>query len=282
MASFGFFTELSGTGPGAHVWVPGPPRATMNLFALVHADHVGARVVSDPTTATHAVLTPALLSAALEDGRLTAGVTAVVAGDRLSPNAWAQARRRGLTVHHYYGAAELSFVAWGRHREDLRLFPGVAARTSAGELWVRSPYLAEGYVGPGGSLRRDPDGFVTVGDRGRLDGRRLVVDGRPAAVTTSGATVLVADVEGVLVPAARGEVVVLAVPHEHHGQVVAVVLTAPEDHRPLVAAARDRLTAVARPRLWLLCEQLPLTTGGKIDRPELGRRAAAGELPRLT
>jgi acyl-CoA synthetase (AMP-forming)/AMP-acid ligase II len=240
---------------------------------------VGARVVATPSEASHAVLTPAALDAALGDPGL-AGVTAVVAGDRLSPALGARAVAAGVRVHHYYGAAELSFVAWGGHADDLRLFPGVEAQVRDGEIWVRSPYLCTRYAGAAGPLRRDPSGFATVGDRGRLEGDRLVVDGRPEAVTTGGATVQVADVEAELRRTAQGEVVVLAAPHPRLGAVVAAVLTEAADHAALVAASRERLDPPARPRTWYLCERLPLTAAGKVDRDALAALLSGDEPPR--
>ena len=105
-------------------------------------------------------------------------------------------------VHHYYGAAELSFVAWGAHADDLTPFPGVDVVVRDGEVWVRTPYLCLGYDGPPGPLRTDPDGFATVGDRGVLADGRLLVSGRSDAVTVGGATVEPADVEVVLREAA--------------------------------------------------------------------------------
>lgn len=271
--SFDHVSRLAGLTDLSRVWVPGPLTASMNLFAAVHADHVGARVVPGPGEATHAVLTPARLGAALDgaalDGPALAGVSVVVAGDRLSAALHDRARAADVVVHHYYGAAELSFVAWGRHAGDLHLFPAVEAAVRDGEIWVRSPYLCSGYDGAAGPLRRDSDGFATVGDRGSLAGDRLEVDGRPEAVTTGGATVLVADVERELRRLVRGEVVVLAVPHQRLGSVVAAVLTDAHDHAALVAVARERLDPAARPRLWHVCERLPLTAAGKVDRDAL-------------
>lgn len=279
VASFDHVSRLAGLTSSSRVWVPGPVTASMNLFALVHADHVAARVVTSPDTASHAVLTPFALEAALADVDL-ADRTVVVAGDRLSPALQDRAARAGLDVHHYYGAAELSFVAWGRHAEDLHLFPGVEAEVRDGEIWVRSPYLCTGYVGAPGPLRRDAAGYATVGDRGRLHGDRLTVDGRAEAVTTGGATVQVADVERELRAVARGEVVVVAVPHGRLGSVVAAVLTDPADHAAAVAASREVLDPAARPRLWHLCEQPPLTSAGKVDRDELSRLLAGDDPPR--
>lgn len=279
VSSFEHVSRLASLTAASRLWVPGPLSASMNLFAAVHAAHAGARVVATPTEASHAVLTPAALEAALGEGHL-AGVTAVVAGDRLSPELNERAVAAGVRVHHYYGAAELSFVAWGGHADDLRLFPGVEAEVRDGEIWVRSPYLGTRYAGAPGPFRRDPSGFATVGDRGRLVGDHLVVDGRPEAVTTGGATVQVADVEAELRRAARGEVVVLAVPHPRLGAVVTAVLTEATDHPALVAASRQRLDPPARPRTWHLCDRLPLTAAGKVDRDALAALLSGDDPPR--
>jgi acyl-CoA synthetase (AMP-forming)/AMP-acid ligase II len=95
------------------------------------------------------------------------------------------------------------------------------------------------------------------------------VRGRDDAVTTGGATVAVADVEAVLLPRAAGEVVVLGVPHEDLGAVLAVVLTERGDHPLLLEAARTTLHGAHRPRLWFHVPELPLTAAGKVDRAAL-------------
>ena len=73
----------------------------------------------------------------------------MVAGDALEPSLRGRAETTGATVAHYYGAAELSFVAWGVDRDRLRAFPGVEIDVRDGEIWVRSGYLAEGYLDAG-------------------------------------------------------------------------------------------------------------------------------------
>ncbi len=266
--SFEAVSRLAGIDGAASVWVPGPLTSSMNLFAVVHAAFAGAGRADSPETATHAVLTPAALAVALDRHDLS-GRTVVVAGDRLEVEQHGRARAAGAVVHHYYGAAELSFVAWGPHADALRTFPGVRARIRSGEIWVRSPYLCDGYAGAPGPLRRDADGFATVGDRGGLDADRLTVHGRAGAVTTGGATVQVADVERVLGQAARGQVVVVAVPHPELGAVVAAVLTELGDKDALAALSREALAPAARPRMWFHCPALPLTDAGKVDRAGL-------------
>ena len=267
VSSFAPVASLTGLRPGSRVWVPGPLSATMNLFAAVHAAAVGAALVDRPEDATHAHLTPAALARHLSPA--LSGVDVVVAGDRLSPALHERAVTAGARVHHYYGAAELSFVAWGGHAEDLRPFPGVEVAIRDGVVWARSPYLCTGYDGPPGPLRRDAEGFATVGDRAALEDGRLVVHGRDDAVTTGGATVATADVELVLRAAATGEVVVVGLPHPELGAVLAAVLTAPRDHPSVRAAAARSLQGADRPRLWFQVTDLPLTAAGKVDRAAL-------------
>ena len=267
MSSFDTVTSLLEMTPSSRVWVPGPLSSTMNLFAAVHASDLRATVVPDLGTATHAHLTPsALARICAERPRELAGVQVLVAGDRLGAALAEKAISCGARVSHYYGAAELSFVAWGSHEENLRPFAEVEVTVREGAIWVRSAYLCEGYQGQPGPFLVDQDGWATVGDRGELSGEHLRVYGRGTdTVTTGGATVLVADVEGVLRPAARGGVYVLGLPHPDLGKVLAAVLTEAADLEPVRARSRGALSASHRPRRWFHVAEVPLTTAGKVD-----------------
>lgn len=278
--SFPAVSRLTGIGPSSRVWVPGPPAATMNLFAAVHARSAGATLADAPRDLTHAHLTPAALTRCLDDGAALAGVHVVVAGDRLPPGLAARAAAAGVRVSSYYGAAELSFVAWGSNEDDLRVFPGVEVAIRDGRIWARSPYLSLGYAeGAEGPFRRDDDGYATVGDRGRLAGESLVVAGRgTGAVLTGGATVLVEDVERVLRRAGGCDVVVVGVPHPRLGALVTAVLTDPAAADRARRAARAELAPAQRPRRWLALAALPVTAAGKVDRAAVAELAAAGAL----
>jgi len=273
--SFDAFGRLLGCDSRSRVWVPGPLHATMNLFAAVHATSVGATLVDTAEDATHAHLTPASLGRLLAQGAELAGVHLVVAGDRLGSRLAARAHAAGARTSHYYGAAELSFVAWGDDEEVLRPFPGVEVAERDGLLWVRSPYVCDGYVGAPGALRVR-DGWASVGDRGRVvDGWVRVLGRGGDAITTAGATVDAADVELVLRDGCRGELVVLGLPHPDLGQVVAAVLTDAADHPGLVRRARRCLAPAQRPRRWFHLPTLPLTEAGKVDRKSLARSVSA-------
>jgi acyl-CoA synthetase (AMP-forming)/AMP-acid ligase II len=281
--SFPLVAELIGLRDGSRAWVPGPLHATMNLYAAALAIYLGGSLVDDVGCATHAFLTPAGLLDLLPEPA-PEYLHVVVAGDRLAPHLADRAEARGWRVSHYYGAAQLSFVAWGRDEATLQPFPEVAveARTD-GLLWVSSPWLCEHEIAPhsarpgflveadAGSGRR----WATVGDRGRItDDGRVVLRGRDEVILTGGATVLVGDLEAVLRPAARGEVYVLGQPHDRLGSVVVAVCTDARDLDQLPRHARQVLDRAQRPALWVHRAELPMTDAGKVDRGALARWVA--------
>ena len=284
VSSFAHISSILGMDSCSRVWLPGPVSSTMNLFAAVHARFTGAEIVSSPTDATHAHLTPAMLGRALDDDLPLAGVHVVVAGDRLPVSVHDRAVAAGIRVSHYYGSAELSFVAWGSHEGDLRPFPEVEVVLRDGILCVRSSYICQGYDGAGGPFERDEDGFATVGDRGLLlDGFVRVAGRGTDFVTTNGATVHVADVEQALRPLVTGDLVVVGVPHPELGEVVAAVLTDASSLPAARAEARRVLSASHRPRRWFHVADLPLTPAHKVDRVALSRLLASptGDVRRL-
>ena len=267
--SFPTVATLTGLGPGSRLHVPGPLSGTMNLFAATLGRSVGAVPAGSLGDATHAHLTPTALARALDAGEPVAGVQVTVAGDRLTRRLHDRAVGAGAAVSHYYGAAELSFVAWGPHEQALRPFPGVEVEVREGEVWVRSPFLCEGYDGPAGALRRDRSGYATVGDLATLVDGVLRVAGRGSeAVVTGGATVRVADVEAALAGSVSGALVVVGLPHPGLGQVVAAVVTDADDV-PTARSAAGSLPATHRPRRWFHVPVLPLTPAGKVDRTAL-------------
>lgn len=276
--SYPHVSALLGITRASRVWVPGPLSASMNLFAAAHASWAGAKVVAGASKATHAHLTPWMLRRQLaDDPAVLSGLHLVVAGDRLSSSLRDTAVSMGARVSHYYGAAELSFVAWGEHAGSLRPFPGVEVSARDGELWVRSPYLCEGYAEPQHLLRRDPDGWLTVGDRGDVqpeEGGRVTVFGRSGGVTTAGATVLEAEIEHALRLEASGDVAVVGIPHPDLGQVVAAVVTDPDDVAHLQEVSRRVLAPQQRPRRWFHLRHLPLTVNGKVDKAAIVRVVA--------
>lgn len=257
-------------GRADRIWIPGPMSATMNLFAACLAEHIGASwTTDDSASATVAQLTPAKLVRLLDSGLSHCGTirAAIVAGDALRPELCAAALEAGLQVTHYYGAAELSMVAMGTSAADLTLFDCVDLQIRDDLIWVRSPWMCRGFVEDDQfhELPRDPEGFATVGDRGRLDAGHLLVWGREDAVTTAGETVALAPLTARMRGVVAGDVYLVGCPDPRVGQVLTAVVTNRQDLDTLRRWARRELSGASRPRRWVCVPHPPLTPAGKVD-----------------
>lgn len=284
------------------VALPAPPSSSLTLFSVAHALSGGPRPVfpgPDGSLAEAASFhgTPQALRALLDGGQLPRVRTALVGGSHLDGDVRAHAESRGIRVISYYGAAELSFVAVD-DGTGLRAFPGVDIDVRGGELWVRSPFAALGYLGDGGPLRTD-GAWATVGDLAELDTDTdtgadtgtatgtLRLRGRAdGAILTSSATVIPEEVEAELrrIPAI-GDAVVFGYPTGGVGALVAAMLE-PAPGFPAIGAGAlrgivsDRLGPAHRPRIWFTGE-LPRNASGKPARAEIVRRVLAGEVSRV-
>jgi acyl-CoA synthetase (AMP-forming)/AMP-acid ligase II len=280
--SFAPLAELAGITPDDRVLLTGPLHATLHLFGAVHTLAIGAELTdrAERATAVHGV--PAVLAQLLRESPASAPLrAAIVAGSALPDSVAQQATEQCIAVTEYYGAAELSFVAARRYPDQLSAFPGAEVQIRDGSLWVRSPYLALGYLDSvTGPFRRDDIGFATVGDLAEpLPDQGLRIRGRgDAALTTGGATVIAEDVESALatLPGVAA-VAVVGVPHATLGQIVTAVIEAAADGdlSGLRASARAVLRDQSLPRRWLLADQLPRTPGGKIARHQVSLAVAA-------
>jgi len=293
-ASVGAFSDATGISAQDTVWLTGPLWSSLFLYGAFHAGAVGARMLfrdDDPASATALHCVPSQLPGLLRRagaGGLPLLRRLVVAGDHCPASLRAQGEAAGWRVVEYYGAAELSFVAWRAGGGPLQAFPGVQTEVRQGLVWARSPYLARGYLtdhattdeasddatreatGRGGPLRFDPRGWATVADLAREVPGGLEVLGRgDSAVTSAGHTVVVEEVERLL----RGlpdvdEVAVLGMPDPLRGQVLTAVVVGSAADGTLRTAVAG-MPAPSRPRRWLHAQALPRTSGGKLRRDAL-------------
>ncbi len=264
--SFDLLASQWNLGSGHRWWIPGPMTSTMNLYAAVMAEYLGSEWGQGPGGATIGQFTPATLHRFLDRNPGTLS-HAIVAGAGLDAGLRDRAREAGLQVHHYYGAAELSLVAVGSASDDLVAFDEVEMEVRDGVLWVRSPWLSCGYMEPNedASMMCDEMGFMTVGDRGRIEDGRLIIEGRPGAVTTAGQTVSLAPLENRLRAQAIGEVILVGAPNPLVGEVLTAVVSDGRDLPRLRSWARENLSGADRPRRWIHLSTFPLTASGKID-----------------
>ncbi len=197
-------------------------------------------------------------------------------------------------IREFYGSAETSFVTIGGG--DIppgsvgRAFPGVEIRVGmagqaggAGEIWVRSPYLFEGYAGDRFGTERWDGGFLSVGEVGRLDGDgNLHLSGRTdRLVTISDRNIHPEEAErfllsqdGVL------DAAVVPEPDPRRGARLVAFVKLADRGRNLDALARECRLELGRaaPGRFIERDGLPLLPSGKIDLAALiaELRASAG------
>ena len=312
--SFERFTGLCPIDPEGTVLVPGPLSSSHFLFGALHALHAGATVelvTSSEYSPEHVAsrlaqiqrfaglyVVPTMLSQHAQGAPPAGGSDPdyiFCAGARLEVDVRQRAGRRFATSRlvEYYGASELSFVAIqvdgdGTPPESVgRVFPGVEVTIrddedrvvgpdEVGVIFARSPLTFLGYRGepPASGARALDGGWLTVGDRGMLDGDGfLSIAGRGSSlIITGGANVQPEEVEEVVAgyPGVAACVVV-GLPDPTWGEVVcAVVVLGPgatlgrSDLRSYVAGT---LTRYKRPRRYVLVDgPLPIGRTGKVDR----------------
>lgn len=277
-------------GAGDRVSVPGVLDHTHFLYGALHALTRGAAVDLRPVLTaladevTHLYSVPTIAWDVARSGIApVAGVREVLSSAARWPKSGREALRGVLpnaSLVHFYGASELSFVSYDR---DLgaddenaagELFDGVDARIRDGLVHVRSDMLFDGYLTDHGITGGPVDGWMTVGDRGLVDGRRLTLLGRDSEMLIrAGLNVEPAAVETALT-ALPGitEAACIGVPDARMGQVpVAAVVV--EDAAPSSAEIWRHLRATvpspSMPVRLVTVTELPRTPRGKLDRRAL-------------
>ncbi|MDZ7906272.1 MAG: AMP-binding protein [Cypionkella sp.] len=201
MASFAVNARLFGIGEGCHVAVLGGLEQSLALYGAVESLHLGADLSvlggmppSQQMAALAAVdvlwASPAqlrlLLSAAGELPRLR---HVIIGGSKLDDALRAELHARmGAQVAEFYGAAEASFITLaqaGAVSASVGVpYLKVDLRVQDGEVWLRSPYTFLRYAGGDQGSARWVDGWLSVGEMGRLAGGHLYLHGRAGRMVT--------------------------------------------------------------------------------------------------
>ena len=145
-----------------------------------------------------------------------------------------------------------------------------------GEICLRSPYLLKEYLGDAESTHAKFLGpWIRTGDIGVLDeaGYLYLRDRKNDMIISGGMNVYCREVEDVISqhPNVR-QIAVIGVPHSDWGEAVhAVVVKSGDDltDTELIAWARPRLAAYARPKSVEFVASLPETPFGKVDKKAL-------------
>ncbi|WP_353476303.1 AMP-binding protein (plasmid) [Salipiger sp. H15] len=308
IASFRVNAEVLGVTPADVYGVLGAPVHSLALYAIAEAAWLGADLLClhaqrparqaealRDAGATLLYATPTQLRLLCEAGQALPDLRHILCGGGRMPEGL-RARIAQLcpnaALREFYGAAETSFIAWGDAGTPEgavgRAYPGVEIRIDApagevGEIWVRSPYLFEGYAEGSSADTRWRDGFVTVGEMGRLDGEGcLAVAGRRSRmVTIADRNVFPEDIEALLLaePGVR-HCAVMPRADPRRGVHLVAVIAGPCDGdtaERLLALCRGAFGPLAAPRRVIGLADFPLTASGKPDLRQIAARLEAGE-----
>ena len=282
-ASFAVNAQMFQIGPGRRVAVLGELVQSLALYGALEAIHLGASLQllggmrPDRQAAILAAdllyATPAQLRLLLEAGWRPAG-RILVGGSKLDLGL--RQALAGAEVCEFYGAAEASFITLaGPDAPEAsvgRAYPGVEIELRAGEIWLRSPYLFQGYAGadPGGAVWRE--GWLSVGEMGFLRDGYLYLSGRKGRmVTVADQNVFPEEIEGFLLGLAGvARAAVLPRPDALRGSVLLAVLQGdPGQEVAILAACRARFGALKAPRAVIWREDWPVLASGKTDLQRL-------------
>jgi len=296
-ASFTVNAGLFDIGPGRRVAVPGRLSQSLALYAALEAVHLGAELhlLDDLRPDRQALIlaerrvevlyaTPAQMRPVVEAGWSLPDLRVVViggskldAGLRTGLNATAP----GAAIREFYGAAEASFITISDSSTPVDsvggAYPGVEIRVEGegiGEIWVRSPYLFEGYGGGDPGSARWREGWLSVGEMGVVRDGYLYLAGRAGRmVTVADQNVFPEEIEGFLA-GLEGVRRVAVLPRRdgrrgHH--LVAVVQGDPGQEAAILATARRRLGTLKAPKALIWREVWPVLASGKTDLAALQR-----------
>ncbi|MEU2038611.1 AMP-binding protein [Nocardia niwae] len=283
-------------GAGDRVSVPGVLDHTHFLYGGLHALTRGATVDLRPVAdalndgATQLYSVPTIAWDVVRAGiGPVGGVREVLSSAARWPRTGRQALQEALpnaSLVHFYGASELSFVSFDRglgstdEKSAGELFDGVEARVRDGLVYVRSDMLFDGYLTADGVAGGPVDGWMTVGDRGEVTGRRLRLFGRESdMLIRAGLNVEPAAVEAALtaIPGVA-EAACIGVPDARMGEAPAaaiVVDPAAPGPEEIWRRLRASLPSPSMPVQVLIVDSLPRTPRGKLDRSALAATLAA-------
>ncbi len=204
------------------------------------------------------------------------------------------AARFGVLVLNGYGQAEIGeVIGWTaadarEHADKLgavgRPHSGVDIKVvgddgdalpagQLGELAVRPPRMATGYLGGGGLADRlDADGYLRTGDLARVDADRFVwIESRVGEVINRGGNkVLPSEVEEALRTAPGvHDAAVVGAPDPRLGEVPVAFFVGDADPDELDARCREELVAYKVPVAFRRVDALPRNEAGKVMRREL-------------
>jgi long-chain acyl-CoA synthetase len=293
IASFAVNARLFGIGPGVRVAVLGRLIHSLSLYGAIEALYLGAelhlldearpdrqRAALGARRVAVVYATPAQLRLLVEaGGALLPDLTLViVGGSKLDPRLRADLGHMApvAALREFYGAAEASFITLaGPETPEGSVgaaYPGVQIRVEGCEIWVKSPYLFEGYASDPGSARWQ-DGWLSVGEMGEMRGGHLYLHGRAGRmVKVADQAVFPEEIEAFLLaqPGVTRAAVVPRPDALRGLHLVGFVMGDPAQEAALLGALRARFGTLKAPKALIWLQDWPMLPSGKTDLGALG------------
>ncbi|MCF1708939.1 AMP-binding protein [Tabrizicola sp. J26] len=291
IASFEVNARLFGLGPGCRVGIPGQLVQSLALYGSIETLHLGGELhpldMLRPDHQAQAIqvrgiemlyASPVQLRLITEAGVQLPSLRLVLCGGaKLDPATCALVGSIAPNARlcEFYGAAEASFITLSDPDTPEgsvgRVYPGTELDIRDGEIWVRSPYLFEGYAGDPGPAQWQED-WLSIGEYGRLEDGYLYLHGRAGRmVTVADQNVFPEAVESFLLslPGVT-RAAALARPDQRRGHVIEAFV-AGGDVEAVLSACRCQLGPLAAPRRIHRIADWPLLPSGKTDLAALER-----------
>lgn len=298
--SFDINGNLFGISPQDTYAVLGHLGHSLSLFAAVEALHLGCglAILSGQTPARQAqalrrhgatvlYATPSQLRLVISaEPNPFAKIRRVICGGGTLDSALRTLladRFPSAQVMEFFGASETSFISLSDAQTPAgsvgRAYPGVEIRIGngcapgeTGEIWVKSPYLFEGYEEGNSALTNWDGGFLSVGEMGQIDSNGyLYLRGRRSRmVTVADQNVFPEAIEAVLLAQDGVEAAaVLALTDPRRGHRIVAAIQGDAADAALRRACRAALGDAAVPREFRKLARMPLLPAGKPDLQRL-------------
>ncbi len=215
---------------------------------------------------------------------------------------WVVATFPHVDLYEVYGSTEGGVVTCLRPEDQLRK-PGSVGHPwfltelklldpegepvgpgEVGELYSRSPYLMNGYLGDDAATAActTVDGFLTAGDLARADeeGFISIIDRVKDMIVSGGVNIYPREIEDALLQhPAVDQVAVTGVPDEQWGEAVAAMVVPREgmsvDEADLIEHCRAHLASFKAPKLVRFGNRLPANASGKILKRQIREELSA-------
>jgi acyl-coenzyme A synthetase/AMP-(fatty) acid ligase len=225
-------------------------------------------------------------------------------GSPIPPEVVASAKRLGMNVLRLYGSTEVLMATTNRPGDpesklidtdgralddveiEVRNADDHAVIGEPGEILIRGPNTCVGFYND--PVRTadtfEPDGWVRSGDLGTLDvdGFLAIVGRKKEIIIRGGLNIAPREIEELVSHhPAVADVAVVGVPHQRLGEMTCAAVVLEDGHTldldALVAFLTDEGMATFKlPQKLVVCDQLPRTTTGKVQKFAIAERLEQG------